>query len=343
RPCDPSFDETVRTLSQIFGDQTSLFNIRYQCLKWVKKDYDDFITFAGVVNRERERSKLSSMTENQFKCLIFISGLQSSQDADNRTRLLNRIEQDAEMTLQRLTTECQRLIHLKHHTAMIGQSPVTSSSCIQAVNSSVLRKSDKKPHRRQGEPLTSCCHCVEQLEGLMQAYVPIIDVKGRRLVDQATNLSITGIQCCSTPPAIKVLTPDLADPYADLIKEYKDLFQPSVFPTQLHHGVTHKILTTGNPVSLSPRRLAPDKLATAKREFEHMFELCIIRPSWASPLHMVEKTSGDWRPCGDYRAINKTTVSVKYPVPQMHDFASTWTGRLFSRNSTLSVLITRYQ
>ncbi|KER31390.1 hypothetical protein T265_02308 [Opisthorchis viverrini] len=97
-PRDLSFDETVRTLSQIFGDQTSMFNIRYQCLKLAKKDDDDFITFAGVVNRECERFKLSSMTENQFKCLIFLSGLQSSHDADIRTRLLNRIEQDAEMT-----------------------------------------------------------------------------------------------------------------------------------------------------------------------------------------------------------------------------------------------------
>ncbi|KER32285.1 hypothetical protein T265_12839, partial [Opisthorchis viverrini] len=66
-------------------------------------------------------------------------------------------------------------------------------------------------------------------------------------------------------PATKVLTPDLADPYAALIREYKDLFQPSAFPTQLHHEITHKSFTTGNPVSLCPRRLAPDKLATAKR------------------------------------------------------------------------------
>ena len=88
------------------------------------------------------------------------------------------------------------------------------------------------------------------------------------------------------------------------------------------HNIQLHIPTTGPPVYAKARRLAPDKLLVAKKEFELMEKLGIIRRSsspWASPLHIVSKSDGGCRPCGDFRRLNNATMPDKYPIPFLCD------------------------
>lgn len=155
-PRELSFEETVSQLSEIFGESSSLFSIRYQCLNLVKREADEYGVLADIVNRECEKFKLRSLTEDQFKCLIFIKALQSPQDAEIRTRLLTRLDQDPNITLRTLTDECKRLQNIRHDNQLIEQvNPNLTCSSVNAIT----RLKVQKPKTSGSKPTTACWLC----------------------------------------------------------------------------------------------------------------------------------------------------------------------------------------
>ncbi|XP_062711283.1 uncharacterized protein K02A2.6-like [Aedes albopictus] len=156
-PRDFTFEEVVKKLKSVFGHQQSQFNQRYDCLR--KNEADDFVTYAGIVNRQCEDFELNKLTIDQFKGLIFVCGLQSSKDADVRTRLLSKLEADtaATVNLETLVTECQRLSNLKHDTALVEKKQPSSS--VQAVRQPRQPKSAGSQHSSEKTPRTPCWQC----------------------------------------------------------------------------------------------------------------------------------------------------------------------------------------
>ena len=123
--------------------------------------------------------------------------------------------------------------------------------------------------------------------------------------------------------------------FVDIVREFPELTAPSGRKSDKINKIRHHIVTEGPPVVHKARRLDPEKLAAAKEEFKKLEVQGIVRRSssaWASPLHMVRKSNGSWRPCGDYRRLNTATQPDRYPVPNIMDFTANLAGcKIFSK------------
>ncbi|GBM80311.1 Transposon Ty3-G Gag-Pol polyprotein [Araneus ventricosus] len=168
----------------------------------------------------------------------------------------------------------------------------------------------------------------------LQQFGLLVKLKKRCLLDPITNLKSMGRTGFSEIPNVKTISGN--SEYHELLNLYKGITKlNSTFPKAIKHNTLHFIPTCGPPVTARARRLYPAQLKVAKQEFEYMLEKGICRPSrsnWASPLHMVPKGSTDWRPTGDYRALNRVTKQDKYPVPYLQDLSHYLKGKnIFSK------------
>ncbi|KAJ8359662.1 hypothetical protein SKAU_G00161870 [Synaphobranchus kaupii] len=105
--------------------------------------------------------------------------------------------------------------------------------------------------------------------------------------------------------------------------------------------VQHTINTdTAQPIRLRPHRMSPAKRLVAEEKVKEMAAAGVIEPSdspWAAPAVLVQKKSGEWRFCVDYRRLNFLTTKDSYPLPRIdealdHISGSSWFSSLDLRS-----------
>jgi hypothetical protein len=120
-----------------------------------------------------------------------------------------------------------------------------------------------------------------------------------------------------------------SDGYNELLRRFPAVLNETKQLPEVIHQVEHHIETDGRPVAAKYRRLDPENSPPPSREFAVLERQGIIRRSnsqWSSPLHMVRKPDGSWRPCGDFRRLNLQTKPDRYTCPNIGDLTARLAG-----------------
>lgn len=120
----------------MFGFKETKFVFRHKCFGLTKVDSEDFATFATQINKHAEKFDIENCTADDFKVLLFISGLKSPQDSLILKKLLTKIDNQyvkieastaaevssiTKLNLQILVNEAERLICLKKDKGVVGE------------------------------------------------------------------------------------------------------------------------------------------------------------------------------------------------------------------------------
>jgi transposase InsO family protein len=160
-------------------------------------------------------------------------------------------------------------------------------------------------------------------------------------------------------PDISQLTDEQQRTLLPLFERYPSLFGGAL---GIMKGVYHDIDVGDHPpIRQNFYRVSPAQQELLRHEVDEMLSLGVIQPSqssWGSPLILVKKPDGSWRPCVDYRRVNLVSKGDAYPLPRLDDlvdrlggakFISTldankgyWQVRLTDRAREISAFVTPF-
>ena len=85
------------------------------------------------MNDHCEGFKLAELIPDNFKCLIFVQCLVSTKDAEIRRRVLNKLENEPNLTLQNLAEDCQGFINVRQDKDIEVSSVLHIKKCVKKI------------------------------------------------------------------------------------------------------------------------------------------------------------------------------------------------------------------
>ncbi|PIO69171.1 hypothetical protein TELCIR_09017 [Teladorsagia circumcincta] len=143
--------ETVKTLQELFGHNTSVFARRYAYLK-TQCNGESIRDYTGLVNRRHEMAEFNGITAEQMKCLVWICDLAAPEYADIRTHAVRKLKSNPQTTLREVSTEIQHILDIRQDVKLPGNSPSVAAP-LSEVNAVDVKKSHNK------EPPSPCFRC----------------------------------------------------------------------------------------------------------------------------------------------------------------------------------------
>ena len=101
-----------------------------------------------------------------------------------------------------------------------------------------------------------------------------------------------------------------------LLSNFSLVFQPpTILPPKRPHDHRIPLLPNTPPINVRPYRYPHYQKSEIEKIVREMLQIGLIRPSnspFSSPVLLVNKASGEWRFCINYRALNTITIKDKY-------------------------------
>jgi len=131
----------------------------------------------------------------------------------------------------------------------------------------------------------------------------------------------TIVQLCSisVPDQLEEIASSVHPSVSTLLTEFSSVFAPvSGLPPARDCDHSIPLVAGAKPVYIRPYRYPPALKDEIEKQIQDMLDKGLIQPSsspFSSPLLLVKKKDGTWRPCVDYRYLNALTVRGKFPIP----------------------------